>query len=256
MPSEVISSGLVEPQGRGEEPLYFFTRNYLLFLQGLFQQFPEGSYKWSDDEKISEITITDQTPIPRDRIEQRPAIVTMRGPAQFANLSLDQMRTVDPKTGMKERTDLVSCTMTLSAIAKNGVEAQRIAWIIMSNIRRFKEMLQRTGGMHKVGDEVQIGPETPPGSIIQGEADIEFVMVPVYSPFFFQWTDRVTPLYAEAVRSIEAHIKSALLPLAATSTQGSVDYRALSVPTIRGRAILTADVGQQRVGNITQTVKT
>src|SRR5262245_45332006 len=111
MPSEQNMSGLVEPHGRGEETLYHFTRIYLLFVQGLFRQFPEGSYRWSDDEKLSEIVITDQVPIPRDRIEQRPSIVAMRGPAQFANLSLDQMRKVNARTGEKERTDLMACTM-------------------------------------------------------------------------------------------------------------------------------------------------
>ena len=88
MPNEQVMSGLVEPHGRGEDPLFHYTRIYLLFLQGLFQQFPEGSYRWSDDERLSEIVITDQVPIPRERVEQRPAIVAMRGPTQFANLSL------------------------------------------------------------------------------------------------------------------------------------------------------------------------
>lgn len=257
MSSEQITPGLVEPQGRGEEPLYFFTRVYLLFLQGLFRQFPEGSYRWSDDEKLTELAITDQAPIPRDRIEQRPHIITMRGPAQFGRLTLDQMQDVNAHTGMKRRTDLVACTMTLACIAKLGPEAQRIAWIVMTHLRRFKELLQRAG-MHQVGEDVSISPESPPGSMVEGESDSEFVMVTVNSPFFFQWTEEVTPADALKLRAIEVHMKSALLPAAGTTTQGSVELRAaLSTPTIRGRVIKPVPaVGHQRVGEIEQTVKT
>lgn len=257
MSNDQVMSGLVEPQGRGEDPLYHFTRIYLLFLQGLFKQFPEGSWRWSDDEKLSEICITDQVPIPRDRIEQRPAIVAMRGPAQFGNLSLDQVRTVDSHTGMKERTDLVACTMSLNCIAKMGPEAQRIGWIVMSRIRGMKELIQRAG-MHKIGDELSITPETPPGSLMQSEGDMEFVMVTVHSPFFFQWTERVTPADALELRAIEVHIQSAMLPPAGSTTAGHVELsRVLSPPTIRGRVISPPAVeGHQRVGAINMTVKT
>lgn len=255
MSNDQVASGLVEPQGLAEEPLLYFTRVFLLFIQGLFEQFPSGSYRWSDDEKLSEIGITDQVPIPKERVEQKPQIVTMRGPAQFANLTLDQMRTYDWKTGTKERTDLISCTMTINCVAKNGIEAQRIAWIVMRFIRTLKNILQRAG-MHKVGDELQISPESPPGSFVQ-ESDPEWVLVSVFCPFFFQWTETDRPLDAEILRTIELRLRSALLPQAATTTAGSVQARtALRTPSIRGRAIAQPSLSPERVGNVTQTVKT
>jgi hypothetical protein len=255
--NDQVFGGTVEPQGLGEEPLYYFTRVFLLFLQGLFEQFPSGSYKWSVDEKVTEIEITDQVPIPRSRIEQKPQIVTMRGPAQFANMTLDQMRSLDPRTGTKERTDLVSCTMTINAIARNGVEAQRIAWIAARHIRTFKAVIQRTGRMHKVGDEIMIGPESPPGAFVDGESDPEWILITVQCPFYFQWTEKDSPLDALLLRGIQARLQSALLPAAATTTAGSIQAREqLRTPTIRGRPIQTVDVNQQRVGIITQTVKT
>src|SRR3954463_8520027 len=207
MSAEAQAPGLPDPVGRGEEPLYHYTRIYLLFLQGLFKQFATGNYRWSDDETLSEIAITDQVPIPKDVIEKRPAIVTMRGPAQFANLSLDQMRKVNARTGMKERTDLIGCTMSLNCIAKQGVEAQRIGWIVMRHLRTFKEMIQRTG-FHKIADELSMSPESPPGALIAGEGDPEAVMVTVYSPFFVQWTEEVTPLYAPIAQVIQAHLRA------------------------------------------------
>lgn len=255
MSNDKVASGYVEPQGLGEDPLFYFTRVFLLFLQGLFEQMPTGSYHWSPDEENSEIEITDQVPIPRQRVEQKPQIVSMRGPARFANLTLDQMRTVNPRTGMKERTDLVSATMTVNVICKNGIEAQRLAFFIATHIRTFKTAIQRKG-MHKVGDELEVGPESPPGSMV-AEPDPDMVMIQVYLPFHFQWTQRDTPLNAALLSGIELKLESALLPAAATTTEGSEEARvALRTPTIRGRVINQPSVTHQRVGEITQTVKT
>jgi hypothetical protein len=252
--NDQVASGLVEPQGFGEQPLVYTTRVFLTFLQGLFEQFPEGSYRWSEDERLSEIAITDQVPIPKNRVEQKPQIVTMRGPAQFANLSLDQMRTVNSRTGEKERTDLVSCTMTINVIAKNDVECDRIAWIVMRHIRTFKVMIQRHG-LHKIGDDLMISPPSPPGAFVE-EADPAFVLISVQSPFYFQWTERVRPLDAPLLRSMEARLQSALLPLAATTTAGSVEARAAySVPPPQGRVINQPSLGRQHVGVITQTTR-
>lgn len=158
MSNEQVASGLVAPDSFGREPLYHLTRVFLQFLQGLFEQREAGDYRWSDDEKLSDIGITDQVPIPRERVEQKPQIVTMRGQAQFANLTLDQMRSVNMMTGEKERTDLVACTMTINCVAKNGVEAQYLAWECMESIRELKDLLQKAR-MHKVGDEISMGPE-------------------------------------------------------------------------------------------------
>jgi hypothetical protein len=241
MSTEQVTPGLVEAQGIGEEPLFYFTRVYLLFLQGLFGDMEPGSYKWSSDEKLTEISITDQAAIPKDRIGQRPHIVTMRGPAQYARLSLDQMLYVDPRTGAKTRSDLVACTMTLNCIAKNGVEAQRIAWQVMRGLRSFKEMIQREGKMHMIGEDVSIGPESPPGAMVAGEADPECVMVTVHSPFFFQWKETVTPLDGQRLSHIELHIRAGLSNPAALTTAAAVRMReVIGAPTIRGRVINSA----------------
>jgi hypothetical protein len=225
---------------------------YLIFTQGLFGQMPSGSWKWSDDEKLSEITITDQAPFPKDRLEQRPAIITMRGQAQFANMSLDNMRTVDWMTGAKERTDLVSCTMSLVCVAKLDAEAQKIAWLLMRHLRTFKSMLQKYGRMHKIGDEISVSPVSPPvGAVISGEGDEEFTMCSVQSPFFFQWTERTTPTDAAMAREIDAHLSAALAP---PDTTGVRQKTALRRPTVRGMPLGDTEVPQSQPVPIT-TIK-
>lgn len=226
---------LPDPPAYGDDPLDWHTRVYLLFLQGLYKQMPTGSWKWSEDEKLSEISITDQAPIPRDRVEQRPAIVTMRGQAQFANMSLDNVRSVDWKTGEKERTDLVACTMSLIVISKLDVEAQKIAWTLMRHLRTFKSMLQKYGRMHKVGDEISISPVSPPiNALITGEGTEEFTMCTVQSPFYFQWTEKTTPTDADMAREIDAHIFAAIAP---PDTTGVRQRTVLRRPTVRGMPV-------------------
>lgn len=248
-----IPTGPPNPQGYGEDPLFHFTKVYVMFLQGLFKQFPSGCYRWSENPKDSEIVITDQAPIPLDHIEQRPAIVTMRGPAQFANLSLDNLVSQDSKTGQRTHADLVACTMTINCMAKFGLEAQRIAWIVMRHIRTFKRLLQRQGQMHKVGDEVSIGPESPPGAMVVPEPDSELVNVVVASPFFFQWSEKVTPTNSELLQNIEMHMCAQTSPPEALTTKAWEANVKLKRPTIKGVPIEGDSV---QIGTkITQTVK-
>lgn len=246
-------TGVVHPYGRGEDPLLHYTRIYLLFLQGLFKQFPAGCYRWAENEEDTEIMITDQAPIPRDRVEQRPAIATMRGPAQYANMTLDQMRNVDARTGEKERTDLVACTMTINCLAKEGLEAQRIAWIVMRHIRTFRVLIQRSG-IHQVGDNVSVGPESPAGALVQPEPDSEMVNVVVQSPFFFQWTEKTVPTDAPLVQNIEAHMRAGTLPPEALTTAAWETEVQAKRPTIRGRPVQGVSVPITRP--IEVTVKT
>ncbi len=250
--SEFTAPVLPDAPDYGDEPLDYHLRAYLVFIQGLFKQMPTGSWKWSDDEKLSEISITADAPFPRDRLEQRPAIIVMRGQAQYANMSLDNMRKVDWATGMKERSDLVSCTMSLVCVAKLDVEAQKIGWVLMRHLRTFKEMLQRYGRMHKVGDEISISPNSPPvGSVIQGEGDEEFVMCTVQSPFYFQWTERVTPTDAALAREIEAHLAAELAP---ADTTGVRQQTVLRRPTVRGMPIGRPQIQTQPAESLT-TIK-
>jgi len=225
------------PQGFGEDPYLYFTKVYLTYLQGLFRQFPSGSFKWSDNEEDTEIMITDQSPIPRDRIEQRPALVTSRGPAQFAGMTLDQLRSVDRRTGTREHTDLVACTMTINCIAKTGLEAQRLGWIVQRHlgIANGKRLLQKAG-IHKISDNIGCSAETPPGALVAPEPTIEMVNVCVTSPFFFQWTEKVTPLDAATFEAAEVYMQANLHPLPLeeelTKARESTIYN--RAPTIRG----------------------
>lgn len=229
-----------DPQGIGEDPYLYFTKVYLTYLQGLFRQQPSGSWRWSEDQSTSEIQITDQAPIPTDQIEERPAIVTMRGPSQFAGMTMDQLLSVDRRTGTRTHTDLITCTMTLNCIAKNGIEAQRLGWFVQRHIgiANGKRLLQQYG-IFKIFDNIGCSGETPPGSLVAPEPSPELVMVVVSSPFAFQWTERVTHLDAPAFEAARLYMQTRLHPL--PSEQELTKNREVTTyhkqPTIRGTPI-------------------
>lgn len=233
MASELAPAGTPEPQDLGNDPLLYFTRVYLGFLQGLFAQMPEGSYHWTDDIEKTEIVITDQSPYEISKNSWRPGIITMRGPSQFANLTLDQLLSVDSRTGKKTRADLVSTTMSINIISKEGLEAQRLGWNIARSIRQFKTLIQRFG-MHKVGDELTVGPETPPGALVANESDSEAVMVTVHSPFFFKYADSIV---SETAPLAEHIVKSLNLGLPQPAADQELRELRLKPPTMRGQLL-------------------
>lgn len=222
--SAKVPSGVPQPQGPGEDPLLHYTKVFARFLQVVFATFEKGAYRWTDDEALSDILITDQATIARDVVEKRPAIILTRGPASFGNIALNQFAgpgplpkkgenmkypNLDWETGTKRFTDLVACTMTYNCLSKEGLEAQRIAWISMMATRRLKTSLMNAG-IHRVGEEVQVGSESSPGSIVQPEADNEITMVSVSVPFYFQDFWSVGPKDKLLLKHIDLALTSSL----------------------------------------------
>lgn len=198
-----IQQGVPMPQGLGEDPLLGYTRLFVKFLQLVFASFEKGSYQWSDDEATSDIVIQGEGTVAKEVVEKRPAVVVARGPVAFTNVSLDQFAgpLLDPKTGRLTRnldldgnrrhTDLISASMTYNCLSREGLEAQRLAWTCAYATRALKRQLMKAG-LHRVGEEIQVGSESPPGSVVQPDSS-EILMVSVSVPIFFQQTWSVGP---------------------------------------------------------------
>lgn len=220
--SESVSQGIPQPQGFREDPLTHFSRVFVKFLQVTFHSFEKGAYRWEQDDRLSDIIISDQATIDKTVVEKRPAILVARGPAAFSNVAFDQAAgpllvkgrdgkttftpNEDPTEGSKRHTDLISSTMTYNCLSREGLEAQRIAWIAMYATRTLKRALLKVG-LHRVGEELQVGSETPPGSIVQPDSN-EIVMVPVQVPFYFQDTWTVAPLNKSLLNEVSIALSS------------------------------------------------
>lgn len=234
-----IAAGAPEPQGPGEDPLYHYNRIFVRFLQLVFASFDKGKYHWELDNNLTEIQISDQSTIAHEAAEQRPSILVARGPANFGNIAMDQfagphfdkkgglVRNLDQATGARRHTDLVSASVSYNCLSSEGVEAQRIAWIAAMATRRLKRSLMKAG-LHRVGEEIQVGAESPPGAIVQPDSG-EIIMVSVSVPFFFQdfWT--VEPVDKVLLKNIDLALRS--------TVNFAPGESALNAPAINGRIL-------------------
>ncbi len=206
MSSEVIPTRTAFKVERPRDPLYYFTAIFLSFLQGLFKQRPEGSYKYSEDENLTEIIISDQVSNTKETV---PRIIAARGPSQIMTMFMDDMTSLSMKTEERKRTSLISIPMTINCIAKIGPEAQELAFFVAHNIWAHRFLLNQWG-IHKIDRNFSISPESPTEAIFAPSVVPEGIMVTVVVPFIVRWTVITTPNNNPKVRELENHMKSQL----------------------------------------------
>lgn len=236
-----VSSGVPQPQGVGEDPLFHYTKLFVRFLQVVFSTFEKGAYRWEPDLELTDIIISDQGVLGQDVVEKRPSIVCIRGPAMWSNVSMDQFKSYDFQTGTRSHTDLIASSMTYNCIAREGLEAQRIAWIAAYATRTLKRNLMKAG-LHRVGENVDMGAEADFGSLVP-DSESDLSVVPVSVPFFFQDSYSIGPVDNLLLKDIDLRLTSEVNSLEPAPKQG------LRQPAIGGR-ILKYD----KVFSITQRV--
>lgn len=126
----------------------FIRDTALKFMQVLYAQREPGNYHYDPDERVTDIIICDQYAELTVK-EQRPMIVGVRGPLQWQNVAINNgMVTQDLASGSAQHTDNILGSVGISCIARNGMEAERIASDVFSAFRAFKNELQKAGFFH------------------------------------------------------------------------------------------------------------
>lgn len=234
----------------GENPLFHATRICLAFLQNLFKQSPDGSYRWDEDRQLTRIVITDELPLHSEQVNKRPGIVTVRSPAMWNGIGLEHGKMEESvRTGMRVHSDLISSNMTFNCLSRVKVEAEQIGWLVTRHIWILQRILMRAG-FHKIGQRGQILSATPAGAIISGDTEGEIHNVPVIIPYEFQWTERITPLNLGIFNEVEAAMsafmrepesKTQRVALRGTAVNVDVELRRgrIKPPHIRGRRLPT-----------------
>jgi hypothetical protein len=171
-----------------DDRLVMATKAWLIWLQGLFGSRPVGHYRWDRNISETEIVISDQMPTNIEPTNKRPIITTSRGPASWASMSINQVRDLDLSGQRKVYSDLLSCSMTISVIAREGLEAQGLAYMLFRMVPVFKPQLLRLGRMHAIGNNAQLTPETPHGALVPGSSVPEWKMVQLVVPMYIQDT--------------------------------------------------------------------
>jgi hypothetical protein len=185
------------------DPLYEATRAWVKFIQGIFMGMPKGIYKWSPNVTETEIVITDQNPAGMEKTNKRPFIITKRGPAVVPGVSRDLTLERSFDGSVKKFGFMVRSTMTFVCVAKYGVEAQNIAYHIAKMIEVFKPLIQRSGRIHFINNQIQITPETEPGSLIPGSSFPEWKAVQVVVPFVVQDVISVEDNFHTILRAVK-----------------------------------------------------
>jgi len=171
-----------------DDPGNWVTYLYTCFLQGLFNHFAVGSYRWEPAVRDSDIVITGESPVEQADVQQWPHLVVLATSYQNSNLALDHMRDQNMMTGARVHTDLLAGHFTVHCVGTTGLEARRLAGLVWRGTIYHRRLLQKTGGFHHIGTSVTVGPEAPPGALVRGSSTVEAVVVDVLVPWFFQWT--------------------------------------------------------------------
>jgi hypothetical protein len=223
-----VPVGVPQPQGVGEDPLLHYTKLFVRFLQVVFNTFEKGAYRWEPDLELTDLIISDQGVLGRDVVEKRPAIVCMRGPARWSNVAMDQFKSFEFETGKSDHTDLIASSMTYNCLAKEGLEAQRIAWIASYATRTLKKSLLKAG-LHRVGENIDIGQETDAENLIPDAGKL-IRLVPVSVPFFFQDSYSIAPVDNLLLKALD-------LRLTSEATAPAAAQAALRGPSMGGRVL-------------------
>lgn len=186
----------------------FIKDQYLSFLQEFFAQLPQGQFRYTgSDTPESELDIRDYAGNHLTVIDKRPAIIMQRGPLAWARVGLDQMKDMNIRKGSRRHSDLISGTMTLNCISRAGLEAERLASQVLYALKFYRRELQRRG-LFDMGQEAQMGAESPPGALVGGEVDPHTILVPVYSPFYIQVGWEVTPAKEIPLKGVTVQLAS------------------------------------------------
>lgn len=186
-------------------PLEHIETVLLTFIQGLFGYAPPGSYHWTPEE-TSEIYLSSESPVHVKDIGQRPAVTLTCGPIQFVSVGLDDMTGYQATTGQKEKTVLVTGTMTINCSAKVPIQSRQVAWIIWEHIWLLREILL-AAGFFDVGRSMSIGATTGAEQVVFGDQGDEWVVTPIFCPFQFSRTSRFTPLGRRVAAGIAASVQ-------------------------------------------------
>jgi len=165
----------------------FLKRTAIEFLQILFSSRAPGSYHWDQDETKREIQIADVHSVDLTAVNQRPAIVAVRGPVSWHGTGLggNSVEGRDMKTGATTFSDLLTGSVAFSCISREGIEAEQIGHLLFNSFKFFRPILQKYGYFSI--KSLNIGGE----SLVEQEgSDDKTTLVPVYVSALIQdrWT--------------------------------------------------------------------
>jgi hypothetical protein len=189
-----------------ESPLEHVRSLFIRFVQLVFYGQPPGSYHWDPADDVTELFLSNESPIHTESLGRRPGVSFTRGPVQFSSLGLDDMLEYDPRTGRKTKSVLIPGVMSLNVISRVPLECENIGFRIAERLWAEREVLMREG-FFEIGRSPMIGAPTPAGTLVAGDSGDEYVAVVVSCPYQFYRTTAITPLGHHIVNGVEMRLR-------------------------------------------------
>lgn len=188
---------------QGENPDTYWVRLLVQFLQGLFNFMPIGDFHWEPDREKSEILITSDTPLDLKVVGHQPSIAVVGGPMQPAGIGINNLVSIDPKTGTSLYTDMWTGFLVVYTLADNDIIAKRIAHIVRVGLLSNRKLLESPGGFFTIARHPgpSMNAASPPGGLVVGDPQ-GLVMVQVNVPFTAQWSWTTRPTSPPRRRSL------------------------------------------------------
>lgn len=155
---------------------------FIGFYQALFYQ-NQGEFHYDPDISRSSINIADQFNTSDLTPEFKPTIYIRRRPFSFMNTSIDQLLGRNFLEGTSSYVDLIGGSVEIVAVAREGLEASRLAGIIFLLTNQFKNEFRKRG-LHDISVKT-IGEEEPRD--IRSSMRIVEVPVAVQITFTYGW---------------------------------------------------------------------
>ena len=155
----------------------FLKRTTLEFLQVIFKNRADGSFRYDEDDTRSEVQISDIHATDFAQVAKRPAIVAVRGPMSWQGTGLGggSVESMKISTGSTRMNDILTGSVAFSCISREGVEAEQLAYLVFNSFKFFRPVLQKYGFFSI--KSMNIGAE----SLVETSgADEKTVVVPVY----------------------------------------------------------------------------
>ena len=246
------------PEGLGPDPDRYFIKLYVAFLQGWFNFLEEDHpYHWEPDDKRAGLWIGAEAPIRHEIVQARPAITVMMGPTATAAIGIDNMVSTNLSTHETLRTDLEQGHLVVYVIARNDIEATRIARLVMTATRAHRNLLEGEGGFFQIArGPIGRNSPSPPGALVPDAPESSLRMVQVNLPCSFQvswktWPNRQSPQHrsiGQILNQRRAQDYPYVAPQVLERVHLSASVRPVQVRVIHGRYGLrpvTVQVGEK-----------
>ena len=196
----------------GMPPTFEVIEHLTSFLQWRFSCLPAGAYQWRPEGQDltgmgqSEIFIGGDTPIDPVVVGQRPAITLLRASSGFQGVGLNDRAYINLMTGEWTQLDLIPTTVMINVLSQNDIEAERIAWFALEQIRGFREPIVKTlKSLCYLGQRPTMSAPSPAGSLVGGSAEAEWTVVVISMPVFLQHATTVLPLNRKVIWGMQVN---------------------------------------------------